>query len=214
MASQDKFLAEGKVGFQPQADGSFATMRMGKTGEQIVSNAHGKYYEAAMRGTMFSATIAAAGVAPGTALSTSPAFQIYNPTGSGKLVSIKQVFVGYVSGTLGAGTLVHAQNQAQPSAPTGGTELTPVCSLLNGSRGAARAFTGSTIAAASTLIRTSMSMGAALASSVSFPTLVMDEVDGSIVIPPGVVYCYQGIAAAGTSPLLIISALYEEITLP
>jgi hypothetical protein len=180
-------------------------------GASVVVQAHGKYHEAARLGKLFVASIGVAGVAPGTALSTTPALAIWNPTNSGILVSIKQVFVGYVSGTLGAGTLVHAQNASQVAAPTGGTELTPVCALLNGTRGTARAFTGSTVSAATTLLRASMSMGAALATSVDFPSVVMDEVDGGIVIPAGVAYAYQGVAAAGTSPLLVLSVIYEEV---
>lgn len=208
----DTTLVQGRVGPVDVGNGVYSAMRMDKQSAQVVTNAHGKYHEAASRGTLFHATIAAAGVAPGTALSTAPAFCLWNPTGSGKLLSIKQVFVGYVSGTLGAGTLVHAQNASQVAAPTGGTELTPVCALLNGTRGTGRAFTGSTVSATTTLIRPSMTMGAALASSVAFPSLVMDEVDGSIVVPAGVAYAYQGIAAAGTSPLVLIGVLWEELT--
>ncbi len=205
----------GKVGGAgPSADGNFNPLRQGKTLELIMASAHGKYHEAASRGKLFNACIAAAGVAPGTALSTTPAMQIYNPTNSGILVSIKRVSVGYLSGTLGAGMLVHSQNASQVAVPTTGTELVPICSLLNGSKGSAKAYTGSTISATSTIIRPSMSLGAFLATEASMPPLMIDEVDGSIVIPPGVIYCYQGITAAGTTPLLIIGVMYEEISIP
>jgi hypothetical protein len=210
----DAVLSQGKVGSQVAADGTYGGHRLSKTNALIIGQAHGKYYEAASRGKLFIASIGVAGVAPGTALSTAPALIIWNPVGSGLHVAIKQIFVSYISGTLGAGALVHAQNVSQLTAPSGGTELTPVASLLNGTRGSARAFTGSTISATSTIIRASMSMGAGLASTALFPSLVCDEVDGSIVVPAGVAYCYQGIAAAGTSPLLVLSAVYEEITLP
>lgn len=210
----DATLSQGRVGLLVSGDGSYNSHRQGKSGELIVSEAHGRFYEGSSRGKMYLASIGVAGVAPGTALSTSPAFQIWNPVNSGILVAIKQVFVSYVSGTLGAGSFVHSVNLSQVTAPSGGTELTPVCALLNTSRGTARAFTGSTISATSTLIRASLNMGAALASTANFPALSMDPVEGGIVIPQGVAYCYQGIAVAGTSPLVIISALYEEITVP
>lgn len=215
MATADEnVVAQGRVGPISSGDGPNSSLRLGKTGALISAQAHGKFFEGASRGKYHFASIGAAGVAPGTALSTSPAFQIWNPSNSGILVAIKAVYVGYISGTLGAGTLVHSLNTAQPSAPTGGTELTPQCALLNTSRATARAFTGSTIAATSVLIRPSMSMGAALASSAAFPSIVVDEVEGSIVIPAGVVWCYQGIAAAGSTPLLAFAALYEEIPVP
>jgi hypothetical protein len=213
--SPDVVLAEGQVGGAvATADGGYAAFRMDKTRALVQQNAHGWYHEAAARGNLFIASIGAAGVAPGTALSTSPAFTLWNPSNSGVLVSILQVFVGYVSGTLGAGSFVHAQNASQVAAPTGGTELTPVCALLNNTRGSARAFTGSTISATSTLLRPSISVGAALASSVAFPSVAYDEVGGGIVIPAGVAYCYQGIAAGGSTPLVMIGCIYEEITLP
>lgn len=215
MASQfDVQTVQGLVGPQSKADGTFAPARLDKTAALVVQNAHGKYHEAAARGKLFIASIGVAGVAPGTALSTSPALTLWNPSNSGILVSIKQVFVGYVSGTLGAGMLVHAQNASQVAAPTGGTELTVLAAILNSTKGSARAFTGSTISATSTLVRASMAMGAALATTATFPSITMDEVDGAIVVPAGVAWCYQGVAAAGTSPLLTFSVVYEEIAVP
>lgn len=214
MGQPDQFLSQGKTGPQTASDGNYNILRQDKTGALVVTEAHGRYHEAASRGKLYIASIAVAGVAPGTALSTTPAFQIWNPVNSGIIISIKQIFVGYVSGTLGAGALVHAQNSSQTAAPTGGTELTPLSANLNGSRGTGRVFTGSTVSATTTLIRPSMSLGAGLASTALFPSITADFVEGGIVIPAGVLYAYQGIAAAGTSPLLMIGAVYEEITLP
>lgn len=216
MSSQfDIQTMQGFVGPASKADGSSVVARMDKTGALVMANAHGKYHEAAARGKLFIASIGVAGVAPGTALSTTPALTIYNPLNSNILVSIKEVFVGYISGTLGAGAFVHAQNVSQgATVPTGGTELTPLAAILNSTRGSARAFTGSTIAATSTLIRASLSMGAALASTATFAAMARDEVDGGIVVPAGVAYCYQAIAAAGSTPLVVISVVYEEVPVP
>ena len=41
-----------RVGPTSQADGSYTQNRSGKSGEQIVSSAHGKYYEASHRGVL------------------------------------------------------------------------------------------------------------------------------------------------------------------
>lgn len=213
MSSQDRFLAEGIVGAQSRGDGSYSVQRMAKTGALVIAQAHGRYFEAASRGKLFTACVATS-VAPGTALSTSPAFQIYNPTGSGILVAIKKIYVGFVSGTLGAGYFVHSRNLAQPSAPTGGTAIVPAAALLNGARGIALPNTGSTIAATSIAIRPSISAGALVDSTAAAGFFMEDNVEGSIVIPAGVVYCFQGIMAAGSSPLVNIGALYEEIPVP
>jgi hypothetical protein len=119
--------------------------------------------------------------------------------------------MSYVSGTLGAGSMVHAYTLGQVTKPTAGTQLTTVSALLNGSSGKALAFQGSTLVAAPLIIRPSMTFGPALATTPAFPSLVQDFVDGSIEIPPGVAYAFQGVATAGTAPLVMIGVGYAEI---
>lgn len=188
---------------------------MGRTGEQIVADARGRFHEAASRGTLFHASTAVAGVAPGTALSTTPPMALWNPINSGKLLSIQQVFLGYVSGTLGGGSMVHGLVIGQTTLPTGGAELTPQCGLLANVRGVARAFQGSTLIAAPTILKPSFVLGAGLATTAALPTApAYDEVDGAIVVPPGAVWAFQGVAAAGTTPLVLIGASYEEVAIP
>lgn len=206
----------GLVGPQIGADGSRQQYRQGKTGSLVTTDAHGRYHEASSRGALLIASTAVGGVAPGTALGTTPPMALWNPTGSGIILSIVRVVLGYVSGTLGAGSMVHAQVPAgvQPAAPTSGTELVPVPGSLNTSKGIARAFQGSTVAATPTIVRPSFIIGAALASSVAFPALAVDEVAGEIIVPPGAAWVFQGVAAAGTSPLVMIGVTYEEIKTP
>jgi hypothetical protein len=43
------------------------------------------------------------------------------------------------------------------------------------------------------------------------PAPAVDNVDGEIVVPPGSALVIQGIAAAGTSPLVLIGVVYEEL---
>jgi hypothetical protein len=212
--SDENVVSMGRIGPVTSGDGPYSAHRLDKTGALVTGNAHGWWHEAASRGKLFIASIGAAGVAPGTALSTSPALTIWNPAQSGIHVSILQVFVGYVSGTLGAGMMVHAYNPSQATAPSGGTAISPTSALLNTASGIAKAYTGSTISATSVLLRPSMNLGAGLASTAAFPSLVMDEVAGGIVIPAGAAWCYQGIAAGGSTPLISIGVVYEEITLP
>src|SRR5260370_7854385 len=94
-----------RVGPTSQADGSYTQNRSGKTGEQIVTNAHGKYYEASHRGVLFGACEQGTGVAPGTALGTTAALVLYNPQGSGNRLPIKKVAVWYISATPAPPTL-------------------------------------------------------------------------------------------------------------
>src|SRR5436309_2634152 len=96
------------VGPSMNSDGALSgpsTIRYAKTGEQTMTQTHGKYYEGSSRGTMFAACEQGTGIAPGTALGTTACFALYNPVGSGKRLVIQKVSLGYKSGTLGAGTM-------------------------------------------------------------------------------------------------------------
>jgi len=200
-----------KVGPSVAADGSSALARIDKSGALVTHAAHGKYFEAASRGQLFIASQAVGGVAPGTAFSTTPSLAIWNPPGSGVLCAIQQVWVGFVSGTLGAGSLCHGVNPSQVTAPTTGTEIVPQAGLLGTLRSKIRAYTGSTVSVTPVILRASLHMGAGVTTTATFPAAAYDEVDGSIVVPPGSLWAYHGVAAAGTSPLTIMSVVFEEI---
>lgn len=202
---------EGRTGVQSGQDGAIMVLRLAKDGSLVAKAAHGTLQEAVERGNVYVISNAVAGVAPGTALGTTPPMCIWNPTGSGKNVVILITTLGYVSGTLGAGTIAYALVTAQVAAPTTGTELVAQCALLDGTKGVARGFTGSTVVATPTLLKAAFIVGAALASSVAFPAQAKDYVDGEIVIPPGSCFVMQGIAAAGSTPLVIFSVTYEEV---
>jgi hypothetical protein len=94
----------GKVGIQSNADGSTTLLRQGKQGQLISDSLHGQYFESNLRTTVYTASNAVAGVAPGTALGTTPPIAIYNPINSGVNAVVRNASVGYVSGTLGAGS--------------------------------------------------------------------------------------------------------------
>jgi hypothetical protein len=114
---------------------------------------------------------------------------------------------------LGAGTIVYAYTP-QLTAPTGGTELQPVSGLLAGVSGALRAFQGSTHTATPLLVAPAFSLSAFLATTAVQPfTNQVDEPAGDICIPPGVALVLQGVAAGGTSPVVLLSATYEEVPL-
>ena len=157
------------------------------------------------------ATNAVAGVAPGTAFSSAPPLALWNPPASGFNLSITKVSVGFVSGTLGAGNIAMGSIPAQVTVPTGGTEITPICSLLGSPRGVGRAFSGSTFAAVPTIIRPVFNMGAFVGTTALAPQDCDVLVDGGIVVPPGSAIALQGIAGAGTTPLVILGVTYEEI---
>jgi hypothetical protein len=189
--------------------------REGKTLETIVGFAHGKYFEAASRGTLINACEQGTGVAPGTALGTTAFFSLYNPVDSQKRLAIKKVSIGYISGTLGAGTLYHSVNNSPTqAAPSGGTLLANQCCDIGGagigSVGAARV--GSTVAQP-VAFRPLCLLTAELASSANQIQKITDDVDGEIVLEPGTSYQLQAVAAAGSTPKLTVGVNWEEVPL-
>lgn len=204
-------LAELRVGPQISADGSVVGQRADKLGSNVCANAHTMMGEATFRGAVMIASNAVAGVAPGTAFSTTPPLTLWNPPSSGKILVVHKAMLGYVSGTLGGGSIAFGAIPSQTTIPSTGTELTPQCSLVGFPRGVGRAFTGSTVASTPTIIRPAFTIGAFLASTALIPQPVVDLVDGEIAVQQGAAICLQGIAAAGTSPLVMLSLTWEEL---
>lgn len=204
--------AEGKVGPQVLGDGSRSPFRMSRDASQLNQDSHARYQEAVQRGGVFIASTGTGGVAPGTALSTTPPFILYNPPSSGVELVIWRARIGYVSGTLGAGTIVYASG-VQTSAPSGGTALTPKNAKLgSGKATAATANQGGTITAP-TILAPAFTLGAFLASTASVNPPLIDEVAGEFTVAPGAVFCMQGVTAAGSSPLVIFGVTWEEVPL-
>jgi hypothetical protein len=204
-------LAEGKQGIQTVGTGQQSNVRLDKQGSLINSAAHGAFNEAAINGKIMISSTAISGVAPGTTLSTTPPMTLWNPVSSGVNLSILKAVVGYVSGTLGAGSVVYASVTGQTTAPSGGTEIIPQCTFLGASRGAGRTFTGSTVSATPAIVRPGWTVGAFLATTALQPTDECNIIDGALIVAPGTCLCIQEVGAAGTTPLVIISVEWEEI---
>ncbi len=204
-------LAELNTGIFTRSDGTVGAHRGNRTGCLVSTAGHGFFTEPASRGSIMEATTGVAGVAPGTALSTTPPLSLWNPPASGKNLAILKSYVGFISGTLGGGSIVYAVVPSQTTVPTAGTELIPQCSMIGYPRGVGRAFQGSTLAATPTILRPAYILGALVNTAVTAPDPALDLVDGAIVVPPGAVLCMQGITAAGTSPLVLLALIYEEI---
>lgn len=204
--------AEGKVGPQVLGEGSRGSFRMSRDGSQVNQDSHARYQEAVQRGSVFIASTGVGGVAPGTALSTTPPFILYNPPGSAVELVIWRARLGYVSGTLGGGTIVYASG-VQTTAPSAGTALTPKnAKLTAGKATVATANQGGTITAP-TILAPAFTLGAFVNTTAAVNPPLIDEVAGEFSVPPGAVFCMQGVAAAGTSPLVMFGITWEEVPL-
>jgi len=201
---------ETKVGPQALSDGSPSVMRSDKVGATVTTHGHANYVEPAYRGSIFEAANGITGVAPGTTLTTSPPIIVWNPPSSGKNLAVFKTAMGYVSGTLGAGSMLYGVVKSQPTAPTGGTIFTPLCTNIGLPAGVGQAFSGSTLLSVPLLLRAVFTIGAFVGGA-NPPVQCADFLDGAIIIPPGTAFIMQGLSTAGTTPLVILSVAWEEI---
>jgi len=204
---------EGIVGNARNGIGEGVTdvLRIGKTGGLVVGTAHGEHYEAASRGKVWSACTAVGGVAPGTSLSTTAAFWLHNPIGSGVNLSLIEATMGYLSGTLGAGSVYLTSHAGAAAVNPTGTAISPRQTLLGSSAtGLALAFTTATVVT-QIAIRPVCSFGAILATTAFQPTQLKDQINGAVIVPPGFGVGLHSIATAGTAPLALFGMLWEEI---
>jgi len=206
-------MSEMRVGMLAVGEGVEVKQRATKTAALVVAAGHGGLVELAMNNCLMLASTAVAGVAPGTALSTTPPICLWNPLNSGKNLAILKSFLGLKSGTLGGGSIVYGFVPAQNAAPTTGSELTVQSCKLGSPNGVGRVFQGSTVVATPTILRPAFLEGAMVDTTAIGPQNVVDYVDGEIIVPPGNCFIIQGVAGAGTSPLLIFGLLWEEITI-
>lgn len=201
------------IGPQQVGDGCNAPLR-GSSDRSLVSvQGHGSLVEPTLRsgsgfGGVYTASTGVAGVAPGTVLSTTPPFTIYNPPGSRKLIAILHSFLGYISGTLGAGSVVYAASiTLQAAAPVGGTVLTPTNNFLGGRPGAAQVFQGATLPAVPTILRPAFIIGG----TPTTPMIINDRIEGSLILAEGSALSLQEVGAAGAAPLVLFGMYWEEL---
>src|SRR5258706_15466591 len=100
---------EGQVGPRYVGDGAEVEVRQNRSGALVTVDAHGRFFEPASRGLIFSGgtavagtTVVAGNVAP-PAAAAATVISVYNPLGSGVTVEILRAFLQHVSGTPGAG---------------------------------------------------------------------------------------------------------------
>lgn len=196
------------------ANGSESQDQCDVTGAKLSTLAHGKFAEPAYRGRINIASCAVTGVAPGSALSTTPPFALWNPVGSGVVLSVLMTSISYLSGTLSYGVINYA-TVIQATEPSGGTSIVPKNARSGRSRGLGRCYTGATQTAATVLISPYSYGPQAATTALGISADGVVYTDGLVMIDPGYVFVMESTAAgAGTSPLTVIGCAWEEIEYP
>ena len=210
----------GRVGPNPQADGTPTPLRATRMGALTNADSQGRYYEQVARGSVFSLILAAwttnisAGNIDAAAAAASTQFALWNPSGSGKNLSLLKFGVNIVSGTLPAGGIHHSFG----TAPTIATSVvSPIqCNNVGMSPATvAKALTHVTGAAlagggALSLLRLADIQFSAGSYANLISTKAVEYIDGDIVIPPGFMWVPTW-TAAGTSVLGGYSITWEEL---
>lgn len=200
------------VGPQTLADGNTGEGRIGRGGEEISSQLNAPLYELAKRGNVFSGATAVTGVAPGTAIGTTAAFALFNPSNSGVDLVVLKASMSYLSGTLGIGFVnwIYHTSSVQAGVAITGTAITAVCGNGSNRAAAGKPLTTATVVAG-VLTRLFANLPPMLATSVLTPWRLEDDVDGALVVPPGAGVSLQATAGAGTAPLVIYGCTWAEV---
>lgn len=191
----------------------------GVTGAQRVQIAHGEYTDAASRGRIFSlksgaVTLDSANVTT-SALATATFINgIANPSGSGKLLSILRAQIATVSGTPGGPFFYdYYSNVLVTNAATGTIRSNYLSSNAAGSSVATPlvdvVLTVSGGSTAALLQLGAIGGPAAIAAGAGLYGTI-DEVRGSIIVPPGTIFGIMA-TAAGTTHVVHSTLTWEEI---
>jgi len=200
----------GKVGPTTNSDGSDAPMRLGKAGEQIFSELHGRYYEQASRGKLFMAqAIVTAPVVYTTAAGTGGPL-LWNPPNSGVNAVILAVSFGITTVTTVAAALGITGNTGQTAAPSSTTAIDGRANLFLGQ--AASACTpyriGTVTTAGGFLLPFASLHTGALTTETGIAGFI--DVGGAILVPPT---GWASIAASATASTTVgtFGMIWEEV---
>lgn len=181
----------GVVGPGRYGDGETRAPRLDTTGATVVGELNGKYYESTRRGLSFIYSTAAAGVLLAATTTTFFGPQLHNPCGSGRDLQINKIVIGDVSGTTVRGHIAYFfLTNAGSQAATGSAILTqtlvsPVNSLIGSGVVSTMRWSpavGTYTAAPTYLTPMGVNIGAAAPGAAN--AVLVDDVDGRIVVPP------------------------------
>ena len=215
-------LIQGQVG-APSSQASIAPgtnppIRQGQLGDVIASQLHGRYYEATYRQSVFSTFVngLSIGVAttynsPLTAGTGTPIIGIYNPIGSGKNLSLIRVQNTPTSGTSGGPLLWNIiPNPQSITAATNATAYNMGTLTQTGSVTKIWNATAITGSPSNGVPFRDIAGPSSAASVVGAIQTYMEEIAGSIIVPPGSMIA-MATTAAGTSYVFSAYVEWEEI---
>lgn len=210
------------IGERNESDGvaQFDGIRIGRDGGQIVSGLHGKFYEQASRGRLYTGSSASTGIALIVPGATGGHPTLWNPSDSGINVSIIKLELGWVSGNNAPGAIewaytLNAGSTHATGAPIATATLVAPVGVLGGavSNKAKWSPTTNTFTAAPVFLRSAgLSLFTGISTTAVAPFSLFACYDGDFVIAPGtaVSLCTQ---MATTTAVFQVSVSWEEISI-
>ena len=198
------------VGPQTLADGNGASSRGGRTGEAIVQNLHGLYYESCFRGVLYNGAIVGQVTTVGTN-TTYTGLCLSNPIASTVNVVLNKVgwtmlVANAAAAAVGLMTGYHASTNVTHTTP-----VTPRTQKYTGSGGGTALLDSSATLPATPTLNTILGGGTTAAITTS-PACVggLVDLDGSIILVPGAFVALYTSTASGTASMAI-SFTWEEV---
>lgn len=219
-------LAQGQVGAPAQSmqPGTNPTFRQGQMGDLIVSELHGKWYETAYRGNLFSVGMTSTALSANTistGATTTPIIGLWNPaTSNVNLVLAKAKCLITVAGAsaVAPGAFVWATSTGNAAITTGLNPLNRKTLAQVGSQ--AKGFNISTALTGLTnslVIQGAAAFGTLIAAQGATASPIIsgdgtEEFDGSIIVPPGGVLALLNTVSTTTVSVASM-LLWEEVPL-
>jgi len=176
--------------------------RLGANGDVITSHLHGKMYEQAIRGNLFSVCNQAAVTTTAALATTWTGLGIANPSTSGvNLVLRRFMCAQFAVGAAGAVGLM-------TGAGTCAGALVPRAAKVGGAGTVTVASAGATIATP-VLERVFGTLGSLATTGYGLQNAINAEIDGDIIVPPG--FFVASYTTVVTTSALIFGLVWEEV---
>lgn len=222
-----------QVGPQVVGDGAPAIVRGGRTGELVVQELHGRFYEQAYRNLLFSGGMTVTSISNATFTSATlgatctPIAGVWNPGTSTVNLVILQAILGIIitaSTATGCGPFVWAVSTGNNVLTLGGVPWNRRTLAQSGSQAknmAGIALTGLTnnlvVMGGSALVGGQATSASIIEGVVAAPPTIesgttVENLDGSLIIPPGGVLALLATATA-VAHSAVSALLWEEVAL-
>ncbi|MDP9181516.1 MAG: hypothetical protein M3P04_01910 [Actinomycetota bacterium] len=222
----------GQVGPQSLSDGAGSAFRQGKTGEQAVTELHGRFFEQNYRGNLFSGGMGMTSISNATyttatlTSSATPIVGVWNPATSLVNLVLLQAVLSVSQTALqatGFGGLVWAMSTGNTAISTGAAPLNRKTLALSGSSAKDLTNTTPTGLTNNPVVRFASALGGGSAIGAAFLATQagaqtqqiahnVEDIDGSIIVPPGGLLILMSTLTA-VAHSAASSLLWEEVAL-